>query len=250
MTSLIRLVYASRSTFTRSANHQGLDPGVARILAKSRKNNTQRQIVGGLLFGDGCFLQCLEGEAQAVQALYMKIAADPRHRDVTVLSQRPIVERSFSAWSMKYVPGEQALSTLLRSWGMGRFDPYCLSPDRLAAAVTLMQDVAEGADRGLEARQVDGRPGQLLQAGGGRQQRPGHDEVPVLGAGRCKAKICGIWPPRTNLWGRHVLDTSWARLGCVIGGPASLTASACVVDRTSCRESSCGPRWTGRGRTP
>ena len=146
MTSLIRLVYASRSTFTRSANHQGLDPGVARILAKSRKNNTQRQIVGGLLFGDGCFLQCLEGEAQAVQALYMKIAADPRHRDVTVLSQRPIVERSFSAWSMKYVPGEQALSTLLRSWGMGRFDPYCLSPDRLAAAVTLMQDVAEGAD--------------------------------------------------------------------------------------------------------
>ena len=146
MSSLIRLVYASRSTFTRSANHQGLEPGVARILAKSRKNNSQRQIVGGLLFGDGCFLQCLEGEAQAVQALYLKIVADPRHRDVTVLSQRPITTRSFSAWSMKYVPGEHALSTLIRTWGMSHFDPYILSPDRLAAAVTLMQDVAEGAD--------------------------------------------------------------------------------------------------------
>ena len=146
MSQLIRLVYASRSTFTRSANHQGLDPGVARILAKSRKNNTQRQIVGGLLFGDGCFLQCLEGEAQAVQALFMKIAADPRHRDVTVLSQRPIVQRSFGAWSMKYVPGEQALSALLSDWGTGRFDPYSLSPDRLAAAVSLMQDAADGAD--------------------------------------------------------------------------------------------------------
>ena len=119
---------------------------MARILAKSRKNNTQRQIVGGLLFGDGCFLQCLEGEAQAVQALYMKIAADPRHRDVTVLSQRPIVQRSFGAWSMKYVPGEQALSALLSDWGTGRFDPYSLSPDRLAAAVSMMQDEADGAD--------------------------------------------------------------------------------------------------------
>ena len=146
MSQLIRLVYASRSTFTRSANHQGLDPGVARILAKSRKNNTQRQIVGGLLFGDGCFLQCLEGEAQAVQSLYAKIAADTRHRDVTVLSQRPIAQRSFGAWSMKYVPGEQALSALLRDWRTGRFDPYTLSPERLAAAVSLMQDEPDAAD--------------------------------------------------------------------------------------------------------
>lgn len=160
MSQLIRLVYASRSTFTRSANHQGLDPGVARILAKSRKNNMQRQIVGGLLFGDGCFLQCLEGEAQAVQALYIKIEADPRHRDVTVLSQRPIAQRSFAAWSMKYVPGEQALSALLRHWGMARFDPYSLSPDRLAAAVSLMQDVAEGADT---------LPGELDEATGRTQ---------------------------------------------------------------------------------
>ena len=162
MSPLIRLVYASRSTFTRSANHQGLDPGVARILAKSRKNNSQRNIVGGLLFGDGCFLQCLEGEAQAVQTLYMKIAADPRHRDVTVLSQRPIVQRSFGAWSMKYVPGEQALSALLNDWGTGRFDPYSLSPDRLAAAVKLMQDEVDAADT---------LPGELDEA-------PGRAQVP------------------------------------------------------------------------
>lgn len=163
MTQLIRLVYASRSTFTRSANHQGLDPGVARILAKSRKNNMQRQIVGGLLFGDGCFLQCLEGESQAVQTLYMKIAADPRHRDVTVLSQRPIVQRTFGAWSMKYVPGEQALSALLRHWGMARFDPYSLSPDRLAAAVSLMQDEADRAD--TRPGELDEAPGLALMSG-------------------------------------------------------------------------------------
>ena len=38
MSQLIRLVDASRSTFTRSANLQGLDPGVARILAKPPRN--------------------------------------------------------------------------------------------------------------------------------------------------------------------------------------------------------------------
>ena len=162
MSQLIRLVYASRSTFTRSANHQGLDPGVAHILAKSRKNNTQRQIVGGLLFGDGCFLQCLEGEAQAVQALYAKIAADTRHRDVTVLSQRPIVQRSFAAWSMKYVPGEQALSSLLRDWGTGRFDPYALSPDRLSAAVRLMQDATDAGD--TLPGELDAAPGSIHTA--------------------------------------------------------------------------------------
>lgn len=139
MNELIRLVYASRSTFTRSAQHQGLDPGVARILAKSRKNNARRQIVGGLLFGDGCFLQCLEGEEQAVETLYEKIAADRRHRDVKVLMRCKINQRSFGAWSMKYVPGEHALADSLRAWGATRFDPYGLSDEQIGAAVELMR---------------------------------------------------------------------------------------------------------------
>lgn len=75
VTQLIRLVYASRSTFTPRPGQQGLDPGIARILAKSRRNNPQRQIVGALLFGDGCFLQCLEGVAAAVAALLVALAA-------------------------------------------------------------------------------------------------------------------------------------------------------------------------------
>lgn len=146
MSQLIRLVYASRSTFTRGAQHQGLDPGVARILAKSRKNNAGRQIVGGLLFGDGCFLQCLEGEVQAIETLYKKIESDTRHRDVTVLSRREISQRSFGAWSMKYVPGEQALADALKSWGATRFDPYRLSADQIEAAVELMREQADAVN--------------------------------------------------------------------------------------------------------
>ena len=146
MSQLIRLVYASRSTIESSEKQQGLDPGVARILAKSRRNNARLQIAGGLLFGEGYFLQCLEGEADVVNSLYAKIAADLRHRDVTVLAKTSIPVRSFGAWSMKYVPGEQRLQALLQRWGLERFDPYRLSAEQLDVAVHFMQREVDSAE--------------------------------------------------------------------------------------------------------
>ncbi len=119
---------------------------MARILAKSRKNNARRQIVGGLLFGDGCFLQCLEGEAQAIETLYERIESDRRHRDVTVLSRQPISQRSFGAWSMKYVPGEDSLRDTLRAWGATRFDPYSLTTQQVSAAVELMREEVDAVN--------------------------------------------------------------------------------------------------------
>ena len=143
MSQLVRLVYASRSTFSPSAGHQGLDPGVARILAKSRKNNAMRGIVGALLFGDGCFLQCLEGKDGDVDALYDKIRTDPRHRDVQVLSRRVVDRTSFGEWSMKYAPGEEPLRRFIGSLGMTRFDPYAMSPGNIDAVVAYMERGAE-----------------------------------------------------------------------------------------------------------
>jgi Sensors of blue-light using FAD len=145
MSRPIRLVYASRSTSPPSPQGLGLDLGIARILAKSRKNNAQKQIVGGLLFGDGCFLQCLEGDDEAVDALYKKIEADRRHRDVRMLARAPIAQRSFAAWSMKYVPAERALGELLRAWGATRFDPYGLSPQQIDAAILYLQQETDAA---------------------------------------------------------------------------------------------------------
>ena len=157
MSQLIRLVYVSRSNFSPSATHQGLDPSVARILAKSRKNNAARGIVGSLLFGDGCFLQCLEGNADVVDALYERIRTDPRHRDVTVLSRRDISSTSFGAWSMKYAPGEAPLRRLMQTLAMDRFDPYLMSPHDIEAAVAYMEREAEAASprQGAQTDQSD-----------------------------------------------------------------------------------------------
>ena len=129
-----------------SATQQGVDPGIARILAKSRKNNAKLDVVGGLLFGEGYFLQCLEGDASVVQNLYSKIETDPRHRDVTVLLQSSISTRTFGAWSMRYVPGEQRLQGLLRHWGVTRFDPYQLTKTQLDEAVRFMRDEDDTVD--------------------------------------------------------------------------------------------------------
>lgn len=168
MSQLIRLVYASRSTFSPSGRHQGLDAGVARILAKSRKNNGNQQIVGGLLFGDGCFLQCLEGEMKTVETLYAKIESDDRHRDVKVLSRHEIGQRSFGAWSMKYA-GDQVLTALLKDWNVTRFDPYRLTSRQIEAAVDLMRDRSDDAntlpgefDASPQSKQVESKSDRIV----------------------------------------------------------------------------------------
>lgn len=72
----------------------------AAILAKSQANNA-RNGVTGLLYADGKrFLQALEGERDVVERTYTRIAADPRHRGLVVLSKREVSEREFGPWAM------------------------------------------------------------------------------------------------------------------------------------------------------
>ena len=121
---LVQIIYISRSTSAPVQLGKGVDPVVARILAKSRSNNRKNDLVGVLYFGDGCFFQCLEGEETAVDTLYAKILRDPRHKDLKIISRKAIEERSFGDWSMKYVPVEQAMTKLLQSREIHAFDPY------------------------------------------------------------------------------------------------------------------------------
>lgn len=81
--------------------------GTAEILRVSRVNNMRGDITG-LLYADGKrFLQALEGPAEAVEATYARIARDPRHRGVVVLSRREVAVREFGPWQMaERLPGE------------------------------------------------------------------------------------------------------------------------------------------------
>lgn len=88
---MLQIVYISSATGAADT---------AAILAASRRNNA-RDGITGLLYADGRrFLQALEGEAPAVEAALARIAADPRHRAIVILSSREIEHREFGSWAM------------------------------------------------------------------------------------------------------------------------------------------------------
>lgn len=151
MQNLIRLVYISRSTFISSSSARGIEPNVARILAKSRANNRKLGLVGALYFGDGCFFQCLEGEQSVVDDLFAKISADKRHTDLKVLLRESIARTTFADWSMKYVLSEKKVWDLLREEGLHAFDPYRLSDSATRKLLSfLFESNDSDADAGLE----------------------------------------------------------------------------------------------------
>jgi Sensors of blue-light using FAD len=72
------------------------------LLTLARVNNERLGITGMLLYIDGSFFQVLEGDEEALHALYKAIEADERHGKVIKLIEEPIEKRTFSDWSMGY----------------------------------------------------------------------------------------------------------------------------------------------------
>jgi len=168
MPKLIQIVYISRSTFVPTESFKGIEPNVARILAKSRINNRRNGLVGALYFGDGCFFQCLEGEEAVIDALYAKLQADPRHKSIKLLSRKPVQTQSFPDWTMKYVPVDQQVSRLLLSYGMQTFDPYSFSEEITAKFMLLLRGATDptwrehSAEADRESSKVQSRPSNRL----------------------------------------------------------------------------------------
>lgn len=129
MVPLTRLVYASKATGQFGSESGGVDLGVARILTKSRLNNPKRGICGALYYGNGYFLQCLEGPTDQVLDLVETLKADSRHEEFEILLEEKAASRMFESWSMKQVAAQQDVTRFLISKGMSRFNPYRLSID-------------------------------------------------------------------------------------------------------------------------
>ncbi len=97
MRSVFQTFYVSRASapFDHAA--------VQSILQASRRNNARADVTGCLLFTGRCFAQVLEGEESAVRALSARIAADPRHQSIRVLSERHRDEREHGDWPMGFL---------------------------------------------------------------------------------------------------------------------------------------------------
>lgn len=93
---MFSLVYVSSAVRTFSQSQ------LIALLVQSRENNARSDITGMLLYKGGNFMQVLEGEEEAVTALYAAIGRDPRHRGLFVILQGSQAERQFPEWSMGF----------------------------------------------------------------------------------------------------------------------------------------------------
>ena len=116
---LIRLIYVSKAVDPQT--HTLTDS----VLSKVRDWNTQNGVTGVLCEGQGVFLQALEGERGPVTALYARIAADPRHRDLELIHCKSISERRYGEWSMARVNLSDVDPQTKIVWP--EFDPYAAS---------------------------------------------------------------------------------------------------------------------------
>lgn len=119
---LVRLMYASRAA--ASVDQEEL----VAILRKSKANNPALGVTGVLCYSEGVFLQVLEGGRSAVNRLYNRIASDPRHTQVELLSYAEIGERRFAGWSMGQVDMARLNPALLLKYSeRATLDPYAVS---------------------------------------------------------------------------------------------------------------------------
>ncbi|MFK8075479.1 MAG: BLUF domain-containing protein [Granulosicoccus sp.] len=81
------------------------------IQLASKRNNTEDNISGALMFNQQCFAQILEGESEVIEATFERIQSDPRHHNVQVLEFGPIEQRSFPEWAMAFVGETQENSS-------------------------------------------------------------------------------------------------------------------------------------------
>jgi hypothetical protein len=72
------------------------------ILHNSRQHNAALNISGVLLYSEGTFIQVLEGRDGVIDALYSRIQADRRHKNVIKIIDEPITEKSFAQWLMGF----------------------------------------------------------------------------------------------------------------------------------------------------
>jgi Sensors of blue-light using FAD len=132
--NLTRIIYYSE----RNAS-AALD--LRQLLTTCHTNNGRDGLTGFLHFNGFYFLQVLEGSRAAVSACYHRIAADPRHSNIVLISCSDVRERLFPSWSMGLHEGmnERTKEIFLRYFATNKVDPEIISGDSL---LDVLQDIA------------------------------------------------------------------------------------------------------------
>jgi hypothetical protein len=100
--SLFQMLYLSETKKRWS------DAELEALCAHARARNAQDGLTGLLLYGNGHFVQLLEGRRQPLILTYTRICRDDRHSDIVLLVDGPIQRRTFPEWAMGVLNVETA----------------------------------------------------------------------------------------------------------------------------------------------
>jgi hypothetical protein len=151
--------------FSQAADGLSMDE-VNRLATSSSARNHARDISGWLSYDRVCFFQCLEGEASVIDELFGKILADPRHRDIVTISNRPIARRNFKGWAMNFAAGINSPDTVVSINGGDPALAGGVGQD--TSALLNLQDIVTlaGDNAGMPSMPI----GQAVEAAGRRWQ--------------------------------------------------------------------------------
>jgi hypothetical protein len=131
---LTRLIYYSQRNPSLALNMEEL-------LTVCQRNNAPMNVTGILHYNGSYFLQVLEGGRAEVSSIYHRIAADPRHINIILISCSDVRERIFPTWSMGLHEGmdEETKRIFLRYFPSNTVNPEAVSTDSL---LDFLQDVS------------------------------------------------------------------------------------------------------------
>jgi hypothetical protein len=113
---VFRLIYRSRNRITPERQKTELGD----LFSVARSKNKGLNITGALLISGYWFAQTLEGDEDAVRALFATIERDGRHERISVIEDQTVPGRVFARWAMARVSadGEPDIPLIARTGGI------------------------------------------------------------------------------------------------------------------------------------
>lgn len=143
---------------------------VAEITRVSEANNARDGITGMLVASGRLFFQLVEGPDDAMDALYRRILADRRHRNVMVLGdERGDLTRQCPDWAMKRA--DLSLEAAVRS------EPLQAILEASAAQFGILKQLVSTLERAMWRQLIDAEVEELDRFVG---KQTGPDEAPPL----------------------------------------------------------------------
>jgi hypothetical protein len=142
-TDLYQLVYISRITSTGLSSPSTLNDISEIAVGRNHADN----ITGILCYGNGYFLQCVEGSEQALTNLKNRLLIDDRHKELEILDFSEITERRFASWSLRSITLERWMTKDPELKKLMPFKPYTWSSNEWQKFLDVLQGYYEEQSR-------------------------------------------------------------------------------------------------------